>query len=101
MSKMQFDTIKELLAKQSFLACPEHDKPSHVCCDASNLMQLGAAIVQDNAPLARHSFKLKCQTPGGKKCLLSIVETLKERRSMLLGSRELLLVITKMSRSVA
>jgi hypothetical protein len=36
---------------------PDHNKPFHVCCDASNL-QLGAVIMQDKAPVACCSRKL-------------------------------------------
>jgi hypothetical protein len=52
-----FDAIKALLAKDAFIKHPDHNRPFHVCCDASCL-QLGAVIMQDDAPVACHSHKL-------------------------------------------
>jgi hypothetical protein len=85
-----FNAIKALLAKDAFLKCPDHNNPFHVCCDASNL-QLGAVIMQDDAPIACHSRKLdsaqKNCTVGEKEFLT--IESLKERQSMLFGSKKL------------
>ena len=86
-----FDQIKAVLAKDCFLRYPDHNKPFHVYCDASDL-QLGAAIVQDGAPVAYYSRKLNAAQRNytvGEKELLSIVETLKEYHSMLYGCKEL------------
>ena len=86
-----FDTAKAVMAKQAFLAYPDHNKPFHVFCDASDL-QLGAAIIQDKKPVAFFSRKLNAAQRNytvGEKELLSIVETLKEYRSMLYGCKEL------------
>jgi hypothetical protein len=46
-----------MIAKEAFLAYPDHNKPFHVYCDASDI-QLGAAILQDGKPVAFYSRKL-------------------------------------------
>ena len=82
-----------LLSEQAFIRYPDHNKPFHIYCDASDL-QLGAAICQDNCPVAFHSRKLTVNAAQknytvGEKELLSIVETLKEYRTMLYGAPEI------------
>ena len=75
-----FDAMKALLAKEAFLAFPDHNKPFKIHVHASNL-QLGAAIFQDERPVAFHSRKLNTAQrnyTAGKKKLLSAVETLKD-----------------------
>jgi hypothetical protein len=71
------------------LAFPDFSKPFHVYTDASNY-QLGAVIIQEGKPLAFYSRKLnnaqKNYTTGEQE-LLSIVETLKEFRNILLGQK--------------
>ena len=86
-----FDAIKAVLAEQTFLKYPDHNKPFNIYCDASNL-QLGAAICQDNCPVAFYSRKLTDAQRNytvGEKELLSVVETLKEYRTMLYGAPEI------------
>ena len=69
------------------LAYPDFSKPFVIHTDASHY-QLGAVISQDDKPIAFYSRKLNdAQTryTTTERELLSIVETLKEYRNILLG----------------
>jgi hypothetical protein len=75
--------------KETFLAFPDFEKEFHVHADASN-KQLGAVTMQEGKPLAFYSRKLNsAQTryTTGEQELLSIVETMKEFRDILLGQQ--------------
>jgi hypothetical protein len=79
--------MKAVMAKDASLKYPDHNKPFEVFCDASDL-QLGAVIMQSGQPVAFYSRKLnaaQCNYTVGKNELLSVVETLKEYRTMLYG----------------
>jgi hypothetical protein len=82
-----FERMKTLVAKDVMLRFPDGSKPFHVYTDASNY-QLGAVIKQEGKPIAYFSRKL---TPTQRryttieKELLSIIETLREYKSILYG----------------
>ena len=84
-----FDTMKQVIAKEVLLAFPDFSKPFEIHTDAS-LYQLGAVISQDGKPIAFYSRKLKPEQTRyttTERELLSIVETLKEFRNILLGHK--------------
>jgi RNase H-like domain found in reverse transcriptase len=76
------------LAEDTFLQYADHNKRFDIYCDASDF-QLGMAILQEGVPVAFYSRKLTSAQRNytvGEKELLSVVETLKEFRTMLYGS---------------
>lgn len=84
-----FEEIKKEIAKETLLAYPDFNKPFEIHTDASKL-QLGACISQDNRPIAFYSRKLNpAQTryTTTERELLSIVETLKEFKTILFGQQ--------------
>ena len=82
-----FDEVKRVISRETLLSFPDYDRPFHIFADASDT-QLGAVIMQDDKPLAFYSRKLnsaqKSYTTGEQE-LLSIVEVLKEFRTLLYG----------------
>ena len=86
-----FDTIKAILSSDVLLCYPDHSKPFHVYTDASDL-QLGTVIIQVDRPIAFYSCKLNAAQHNYttmEKELLSVVEIIKEFRTMLFGCCEL------------
>ena len=84
-----FETMKKIIGKETLLAYPGFSKPFVIHTDASH-HQLGAVISQDGQPIAFYSRKLQpAQTryTTTERELLSIVETLKEFRNILLGQK--------------
>ncbi len=82
-----FDEMKRIIAKETLLAYPDFSKPFEIHTDASH-MQLGTVVLQGGKPIAFYSRKLNpAQTryTTTERELLSIVETLKEFRNILLG----------------
>jgi hypothetical protein len=84
-----FNEAKKIVARDVMLAYPDFNKEFVIHTDASHT-QLGAVISQDRKPIAFFSRKLNgAQTryTTTERELLSIVETLKEFRSILLGMK--------------
>ena len=84
-----FDKMKQIISKETLLAYPDFNKPFIIHTDASHT-QLGAVISQNDKPIAFYSRKLKPEQTRyttTERELLSIVETLKEFRNILLGQQ--------------
>ena len=84
-----FELIKKIMSRETLLSFPDFSKPFHIYADASDY-QLGSVIMQDGKPLAFYSRKLNTAQSNyttGEQELLSIVETLKEFKNILLGQR--------------
>ena len=84
-----FNQMKRIISREVLLAYPDFNKPFDIHTDASHT-QLGAVISQDGKPIAFYSRKLNpAQTryTTTERELLSIVETLKEFRNILIGQR--------------
>jgi RNase H-like domain found in reverse transcriptase len=86
-----FEDMKRLIAKEILLTYTNFKKPFEIHTDASKVqLGVGACISQEGRPVAFYSRKLN---PAQTRCtttereLLSIVETLKEFRNILLGQQ--------------
>ena len=86
-----FKDLNAILCQETLLAYPDFSKDFHVYTDSSDY-QLGAVIMQDDPPWAFYNRELnsaqKCYTTG-KQELLSIVETPKEFKNILLGQNQI------------
>jgi hypothetical protein len=84
-----FDLIKTAISKDVLLSYPDFSAPFDIFTDASKL-QLGSVISQGGRPVAFYSRKLnpaQQRYTTTERELLSIVETLKEFRNILLGQQ--------------
>jgi RNase H-like domain found in reverse transcriptase/Reverse transcriptase (RNA-dependent DNA polymerase) len=84
-----FNMAKKIIAREVMLVYPDFNEPFEIHTDASHY-QLGAVISQKGKPIAFYSRKLNpAQTryTTTERELLSIVETLKEYRNILLGQQ--------------
>jgi hypothetical protein len=82
-----FHAVKHIISKNTLLAYPQFNKKFVIHTDASHT-QLGVVISQRGKPIAFYSRKLnpaQTQYTTTERELLSIVETLKEFRNILLG----------------
>jgi RNase H-like domain found in reverse transcriptase/Reverse transcriptase (RNA-dependent DNA polymerase)/Integrase zinc binding domain len=87
--QLAFDKVKAIVGRQVMLAFPDFSLPFHINTDASH-HQLGAVISQNGKPIAFYSRKLspaQSRYTTTERELLSIVETLKEFRNILLGQK--------------
>ena len=82
-----FDKIKQVITDDVMLSFPDFNKTFEIHTDASDY-QLGSVIMQDRKPIAFYSRKLNSAQRNyttGEREMLSIVETLRAYRNILLG----------------
>ena len=87
--QMAFNKIKQIVGCETLLSYPDFNLPFEIHTDASH-NQLGAVISQNNKPIAFYSRKLQPaqrQYTTTERKLLSIIETLKEFKNILLGQQ--------------
>jgi hypothetical protein len=83
-----FDKMRLLMAADALAAYPDHNKWFNIHTDASDF-QLGACIIQEERPIAYFLQKLTKSQQNYttmEKEMLSIVTTLEEFQSVLLGA---------------
>ena len=82
-----FNKIKQVITSEVMLSFPDFNKPFEIHTDASDY-QLGSVIMQERRPIAFYSRKLNSAQRNyttGEREMLSIVETLRAYRNILLG----------------
>ena len=87
--QMALDKIKQIVGCETLLSYPDFNLPFEINTNASHT-QLGAVISQNNKPIAFYSRKLQPaqrQYTATECKLLSIIETLKEFKNILLGQQ--------------
>ena len=88
-AQMAFNKIKQIVGCETLLSYPDFNLQFESHTNASHT-QLGAIISQNNKPIAIYSRKLQLaqrQYTTTERELLSIVETLKEFKNILLGQQ--------------
>ena len=86
--QQSFDAMKALIVEDVLLQYPDHNLPFQINTDVSNY-QLGLVIIQQDIPVAYYSCKRSLAQQNYttiEKELLSVVETLKNFRSMFLSA---------------
>ena len=87
--QMAFNKIKQIVGCETLLSYPDFNLPFEIHTNASHT-QLGVVISQNNKPIAFYSRKLQLaqrQYTTTECKLLSIIETLKEFKNILLGQQ--------------
>ena len=87
--QMAFDKIKTVIAEDVMLVYPDYNQTFHVHTHASKF-QMGGVVSQNKTPVAFFSKKLnkaQLKYTVTEKELLSIVETLKQFKTMLYGQK--------------
>ena len=82
------DKIHLLMAAGALSAYPDHNKQFNIFTDSSDY-QMGACIMQEGRPVAHYSKKLNSAQKNyttTEKEMLSVIATLEEFQSMLLGA---------------
>ena len=84
-----FDTIKQLVSRETLLSYPNFNKPFKIHIDTSTA-QLGSIISQKGKPIAFYSRKLdpaQVNYTTTERKLLSIIKALEKFRNILLGQQ--------------
>ena len=91
-----FCKLQWCLTNAPVLALPDPDAPYEVVCDACGY-GLGAVLLQNQKPIAYHSYKLKdaeLRYPVGEQELLAVITALKQWRCYLEGAKGGVPVVT-------
>lgn len=82
-----FEAMNRITSREILVSFPDYNQPFDICVDASD-PQLGAELRQSNKILALFSKELNAAQQNyrvGEKKMLSVVESLRELRTMIYG----------------